>query len=118
MKKYNNFNFYLKFINSFLQSGLKNKTKKNIDIILNKVSIKNNIQPIQVLYVIYSKLSSKFGNFSTFFFLLYVGGKNAPPNFDGAKVLPQGELLYCEIYCCGYTATTKTLTVFKFLHIT
>jgi ribosomal protein S7 len=58
MKKYNNFNFYLKFINSFLQSGLKNKTKKNIDIILNKVSIKNNIQPIQVLYVVYSKLCS------------------------------------------------------------
>ena len=33
MKKSNNYNFYLKFINSFLQSGLKNKTKRNIDLI-------------------------------------------------------------------------------------
>jgi len=58
MKKSNNYNFYLKFINSFLQSGLKNKTKRNIDLMLNKVSIKNNIQPIQVLYFVYSKLCS------------------------------------------------------------
>ena len=58
MKKSNNYNFYLKFINSFLQSGLKNKTKRTIDLMLNKVSIKNNIQPIQVLYFVYSMLCS------------------------------------------------------------
>jgi ribosomal protein S7 len=58
MKKYNNYNFYIKFINSFLNSGLKIRTKRNIDLMLNKVSIKNNIQPIQVLYFVYSKLCS------------------------------------------------------------